>query len=193
MRVVFRFAPAAFGADDVSLWLPHPSHADALWTSLSARETSATAPVKQQRASSPTDTLESNAPRDKFLIPFPDWLLADSGLVMICNGSSSARLQWAAEACTINSQQSATEAAVVYVLPLVALPGGKGGIILFRLTGRRAQKDAHVDRDMAEQLRAAIVKTLHRVKEEEDLLKGAHVLEQRLTQYEKLMQWVPQV
>ena len=194
MRVVFRFAPPAFGADDVSVWLPYSNHSGALWTSLSARATAAAAdPIKGQLAPSQPDNSEVSASRDKFLIPFPDWLSADSGLVMICNGSSSARLQWAAEACSINGQQPGSEAAVICALPLVALLGGQGGVLIFRLSGQKAQKDANVDREMAEQLRAAIVRTLHRVKEEEDLLKGANILEQRLKQHEILMRWVPQV
>ena len=198
MRVVFRNAPAAFGADDISVWLPHSQHKDALWTSHAARSSAGKPETVHIEPGNSEETSEAGTAdlsllRDKFMIPFPEWLPADSGCVVIGSGSPNAQLQWAAEACSLCSKPVAGIAVVVCVLPLLAISGGKGGVLIFRFSGRRSQKDATVDREMAEQLRAAIVKTLHRVKEEDELLKGAEILERRLGQHEKFMQYIPQV
>jgi hypothetical protein len=197
MRAVYRFAPAAFGAEEISVWLPDLQHKEALWTSQSARMASpANDSLNSQQDNAATeDAVDTGSGRDKFLIPFPEWLALPSGCVTISTSSPHEHLRWASEACSLSRQAAAGESSIVFVLPLVTTVGSKPGLLLFRLASRRTPKDnsAMLDLERAEQLRIAVDKALWRVHEEEEILRGAGVLERRLNQHEKLLQLIPQV
>jgi hypothetical protein len=195
MRVVYRFAPAAFGAEDVSVWLPHKHHKEALWTSQSSRVSSpASDSVNSQQYGVPTEEAADTHVRDKFLIPFPEWLALNRECETISGSSPHEHLRWASEACSV-SRKSVGDSSVVFLLPLATVLGLKPGILLFRLANRRALKNssAILDLERAEHLRTAVDKALMRVHEEEELLRGAGVLERRLIQHEQLLQLIPQV
>ncbi len=198
MRVVYRFAPAAFGAEDVSVWLPHKQHKEALWTSQSSRVSSpAVDSFNSQQAGALTEEAVDTQVRDKFLIPFPEWLTLSQyrECVTISNSSPHEHLRWASEACSLSRKSAVGDSSVVFVLTLATVMCSKPGILLFRLASRRAPKDAtaNLDFERAEQLRSAVDKALMRVHEEEELLRGANVLESRLIQHEHLLQLIPQV
>jgi hypothetical protein len=198
MRVVYRFAPAAFGAEDVSVWLPHKQHKEALWTSQSSRISTPTSDFfnshQLEDGAQTEELVDACSGRDKFLIPFPEWLALYRGCVTISDSSPHEHLRWASEACSLSRKTAAGDSSVVFVIPLVTVFGSKPGILFFRLASRRTPKDnAILDLERAEQLRSAVDKALMRVHEEEELLRGAGVLESRLNQHEQLLRLIPQV